>query len=116
MDTTFVKPEVEKSDRTVTEDADSYLTETTIKVALDKTGFLELIEWNPPVEKEGLSNIHFKVPDLEQAKAEMKRQGIRLVEEIIDVNFKEAVFHSDDLCGVTLCLVEYNANDLLDLI
>jgi hypothetical protein len=103
-------------DRIITEHADRAYKEIKItKVALDRTGFLELLESTPPVEKEGLDNIHLKVPNLEQAKAEMKREGIRLIEEITGPHFKEAVFHSDDLCGVTLCLVEYDAHDMLDI-
>jgi methylmalonyl-CoA mutase C-terminal domain/subunit len=116
LGTTFVKPQMEKSEWTIIEHADRDFAETKIKVALDRTGFLELLERTPLVEKEGLDNIHLKVPNLEQAKAEMKREGIRLIEEIKDPHFKEAVFHSHDLCGVTLCLVEYDAHDLLDII
>jgi catechol 2,3-dioxygenase-like lactoylglutathione lyase family enzyme len=116
LGTTFFKAQVENLERTFTEHAGRAYKETKItKVAMDRTGFLELLESTPPVAKEGLDNIHFKVPNLKQAKAEMKREGIRLVEEIEGPHFKEAVFHSDDLCGVTLCLVEYDANDMLDI-
>jgi hypothetical protein len=113
---TFVIPQFEKAEKNFTEHTDRAYQETRIKVALDRTGFLELIESNPPVEKEGLDNIHFKVPNLEQAKAEMKRKGIRLMEDIKDPHFKEAVYCSDDLCGVSLCLVEYDADDILDVV
>lgn len=115
LGTTFVKQQWGKAERTITEHVDRKLVETNRKVALDRTGFLELIEPTPPAEKEGLRNIHLKVQNFEQAKAEMKREGIRLIEEIKGPHFKEAVFHPDDLCGVRLCLVEYDAQDMLDI-
>lgn len=85
-----------------------------IKAAMDRTGFLELIETEPPTEKEGLNNIHFKVPDIEVAKAEMLKKGIRLVGDVHIGGMKEAIFLSDDLYNATICLVEYTAPSLAD--
>jgi catechol 2,3-dioxygenase-like lactoylglutathione lyase family enzyme len=85
-----------------------------IKAAMDRTGFLELIETDPPVEEEGLRNFHFKVPNIEVAKAEMIKRGIRLIGDVHIGGMKEAIFHPDDLYGATICLVEYTAPSLAD--
>ena len=118
---TFVKrvEGASKREVVITEHADCAFEEINIKNALDRTGFLELIESDPPVETEGIRSIHFKVPDIEEAKAEMKRKGIRLIKDIEfkDVKLgglREAIFHPDDVYGIRLCLVEYEAATLVD--
>ena len=84
------------------------------RVAIDRRGFLALVESAPPMEKEGLRSIHFKVPDIEQAKAEMKQKGIRLTANVKAGSMKEAVFSADYLHGVRLILNEYKAPTLID--
>ena len=118
---TFVKrvEGASKREVVITEHADRAFEEIKLKNALDRTGFLELIESDPPVQKEGIRSIHFKVPDIEEAKAEMKRKGIRLIKDVEfkDVKLgglKEAIFHPDDVYGIRLCLVEYEAPTLVD--
>lgn len=81
------------------------------RVAIDDKGYLELIE--VPDGEEGLRNVHFKVPDLEEAKAEMKRKGVRLVAEHKVGGLKEAIFHPDDVFGIRLCLIEYQAPSMI---
>jgi len=77
---------------------------------------LELIETSPPCKEEGLRSFHLKVSDLEEAKAEMKRKGVRLVAEFRHGGLKEAIFSRDDLRGVRLVLVEYHAPDVMSAI
>ncbi len=88
-----------------------------MKVAIDRTGYLELVESVPPVEKEGISNIHFRVSDIEQATEELTRKGLRLIATVDDpVGFKEAVFAPDNMHGVPLLLVEYSGPVLADVL
>ena len=81
------------------------------RIAIDPKGYLELIE--VPDGDEGLRNVHFKVADLEEAKAEMKRKGVRLVAEHKVGGVKEAIFHPDDVFGIRLCLIEYQAPSMI---
>jgi len=85
------------------------------KIALSPIG-LELIETSPPCEREGLRSFHLKVSNLEEAKAEMKGKGIRLLSEFRHGGLKEAIFSPDDLHGVRLVLVEYDAPDVISAI
>ena len=85
-----------------------------LKIAMDRRGFLELIESDPPVGKEGLRNIHFKVPDIEKAKAEMEQKGARLIADIRIGGLKEAIFSPEDCHGIRFCLVEYDTPTLVD--
>jgi|SRR5690554_713031 len=84
------------------------------RIAIDPTGYLELIETTPAMEHEGFRNMHFKVPDLEAAKAELKGKGIRLIADTKVGGLKEAIFHPDDLHGVRLCLIEYTAPSMIE--
>lgn len=77
---------------------------------------LELIEGTPPFEKEGMVSCCIKVSNLEEAKAEMKEKGIRLLEEIELGNLKEAIFSADDLHGIGLVLTEFEAPDAISAV
>jgi len=101
-----------KRERVLTEYADPSFEERGLKVAHSPIG-LELIETTPPVEKEGIRSIVLKVPDLEEAKAEMKKKGVRLLLEVKLGGLKEAIFHPDDSHGVRLCLAEYQTNTVI---
>jgi len=57
---------------------------------------------------EGLTLISLKVPNLEEAMAEMKAKGIRLVAERHE-DVRLAVYHPKDTYGVMIELIEYNA-------
>jgi hypothetical protein len=84
------------------------------RIAIDPKGYLELIQGNPPAEQEGLRNVHFKVPNLDEAKAEMKRKGVRLVADTKVGGLREAIFHPDDVYGIRLCLIEYDAPTMIE--
>jgi len=77
---------------------------------------LELIQSLSPegviaqfIEKrgEGLHAISFKVPNLEEAIAELQAKGLRLVGRIQIGRIKEAQFHPKDSFGVMIELCEY---------
>ena len=110
----FVNIEGIKVEKTITEHANRNFEESKLRIAMDRTGFLELMESTPPLEKEGLRNIHLKVPNIEQAKVEMQQKGIRLMVDIKIGGLKEAIFNPDDLHGIRLCLVEYEAPTMVD--
>lgn len=84
------------------------------RIAIDRTGYLELIQSTPATETEGFRNMHFKVSNLEEAKAELKAKGIRLIADTKVGGLKEAIFHPDDLHGVRLCLIEYTAPSMIE--
>lgn len=55
---------------------------------------------------EGLSMLILNVPDIEEAIADMKSQGIRLVGREDRHTARVASFHPKDLCGVMVELME----------
>ncbi len=110
----IMKGEV-KRERILTEYADPSFEERGLKVAHSPIG-LELIETIPSLEKEGVRSIVLKVTDLEEAKAEMKRKGVRLLVEVKLGGLREAIFCPDDLHGVRLCLAEYQTPTVIEAI
>ena len=56
---------------------------------------------------EGLHAISLKVPDIEEAIAELQSRGMRLVGRIQLGELKEAQFHPKDAYGVMIELAEY---------
>ncbi len=56
---------------------------------------------------EGVALVALKVPNLEEAIAEMKSRGVRLMQEFKSGRVKGAMFHPKDLYGVMLDLNEY---------
>ena len=77
---------------------------------------LEALEDQTPIQKEGVYCFHFKVDNLEQAKEEMKKKGVRLIREITLGTLKEAVFCRDDLHGAVIVLVEYTKPKVIEAI
>ena len=114
LETTFVSLADVKVEKTVTEHADSTLDGTKQEIFVDRTGFLALVELDPPVEKEGVRSLRFKVPNIEQARAEMKQKGVRHTADAKVGSMKEAMFSTDDLHGVRLILNEYAAPTFVD--
>jgi hypothetical protein len=102
--------------KTTTEASDLAFEKTRIKFAIDRRGFMELIESIPPVQKEGMRNIHYKVPSLDEAKEEMRLKGYRLIADVKMGNLKEAIFNPEDCCGIRLCFIEYNEPSLVEAI
>ena len=87
-----------------------------IRLAIDTTGYLELVETRSTSAREGFRNVHFKVTDIEEAKSELKAKGIRLIADSQIGGLREAIFHPDDLHGIRLCLVQYDAASMIDAI
>ena len=100
----------------IPEHGDRTLEETKLKIAIDRTGFFALAESSPPIEKEGVSALHVKVSNLEQAKAEMEQKGFRLTATVKVGSIKEAVYSAGDLHGIQFVLMEYEAPTLIDAI
>jgi len=58
---------------------------------------------------EGLSLLSLKVTNVEEAMAEMKSRGIRLVNMIDRPKMKAAIYHPKDTFGVMIELIEYKS-------
>ena len=58
---------------------------------------------------EGVSLLSFKVSNVDEAMAEMKARGIRLVNMIDRPKMKAAIYHPKDTFGVMIELIEYKA-------
>jgi len=58
---------------------------------------------------EGLSFLSLKVTNIEEAVAEMKSRGIRLIRRVERSSFRGATFHPKDTYGVMIELLEYKA-------
>lgn len=56
---------------------------------------------------EGLSLLSLKVANLDEAMAEMKSRGIRLVGQMEHGKMKAAIYHPKDAYGVMIELIEY---------
>jgi len=111
LGTTFQRSPTSDIVKTLTEHGQRVLKEKEtkyVKVAISPTG-LELVETSPPCDQEGIRSFHFKVSNLEEAKTQMKNKGIHLLTEIKHGGLKEAIFDPDDLHGIRLVLVEYDA-------
>ena len=115
FDTTFEMCPADTLIRKPTKHADPSFETIKIRLAISPLG-LELLESDPPAETEGVRSFHFKVPNLEEAKAEMEAKGVRLLTEVIYGNLKEAVFCPDDLSGARLVLTEFDAPSAVDAI
>ena len=109
-----VPPDIKRI-KTITKYADPAAEVVKMRIAISPTG-LELVETDPPPEKEGLRSVMFKVPDLEQAKADMQKKGVRLIADIKLGGLKEALFRADDLHGTRVALVEYNTPTVMEAI
>lgn len=114
LGTTFIDLSDVRDERAITDNVVRTFEETERRCAIDRTGFIELIESTPPVEKEGLRTVVFKVSNLEQAKAEMQQKGIRIGADVKFGGAKEVIFNSADLNGVRLCFVDYDAPTFVD--
>ena len=100
--------------KALSEHSDAAYENARARAAIDRRGFIELVESDPPVGKSAVRNIHFKVPDLDAAVTEMEQKGYRLVKRIEIGGLDEAVFHPDDFYGIRLCFVEYEQPTLVD--
>lgn len=88
-----------------------------LRTYLDPLG-IELVAGTTPdglvaktIEKkgEGLTAICFKVPNLDEAVAELQAKGLKLVGTLSMGNLREAQFHPKDSYGVMIELCEYQA-------
>ena len=102
-----------KAEVTITEHADPSTERVQSRDAMSPIG-LEVLQTIPPVEKEGVRAIAFKVSNLDEAKEEMKKKGVRHIKDIKIGGFREAVFHPDDVHGIRLCLYQYQAPTIVD--
>ena len=99
-------------------------TEFTEPVMVEQLGFrqtleplgIEFVESTSPdgpiaktieLKGEGVGLIGLKVPDLEEAVAEMESRGFRLVSRVEQGQLKAAQFHPKDTFGVMIELLEY---------
>ena len=110
---TFYRVPVEELKRTVTEHGDRAFEELVHKVAISPMG-LHLREESLPVTKEGVFSFHLKVSNLDEAKAEMKAKGIRLLMELEQGGQRGAVYSPEDLHGIKLVLVEYEGPSAIE--
>ena len=58
---------------------------------------------------EGVICLSLKVSDLDEAMAQMKSRGIRLIGQVRHRNTRSALYHPRDTHGVGIGLIEYEA-------
>lgn len=83
------------------------------RVAMDHGGFFEFLETAQSKEGEGFRNIHFKVADMNVAKREMEKRGIKLLAEHHIGGVWETVYNPAELFGIRLCFVQYNGPSMI---
>jgi len=90
------------------------------RAAYNPLGF-EFVEPNDPNglaarafagAKEGDLCISLKVPDIEEAIAEMESKGMKLLARMQIGKLKEAAFETSQTCGVMIELCEYPGSDI----
>ncbi|MFC1929668.1 VOC family protein [Chloroflexota bacterium] len=86
----------------------------TFKNAVSHDLGIELFEQDPPPPRFGVRNITWRVDDIEKAKEEMKKKGIRLLGARKCGHWKEAVFSADDMYGVRWVLNEYEGPNVFE--
>lgn len=77
-----------------------------LAVAISTLG-IELHEV-PPSESEGFRRLHLKVTDVEEAKADMERKGIRIDNQIIIGGLRELLLNEHDCHGIRIGLIGYD--------
>lgn len=87
---------------------------TRMSMAMDKSGYLELIQAHPPTTRERVRNIHFKVDDIEEAIVEMRAKGYRLVSNIRIGRMREAVWGAREAHGLRMCMVQYDGPSMIE--
>lgn len=75
------------------------------RLAMDTDGLFELVEM--PGADEGIRNIHYRVDDIDAAKAHFVARGLRVVKDLKAGTVREVIFDGRDLNGVRACLVHY---------
>ncbi|WP_169566237.1 VOC family protein [Microbacterium luticocti] len=75
------------------------------RIAMDTDGCFELVEL--PDTPEGVRNIHFRVDDVEAAKAHCLAEGLRVVRDLRAGAVREVIFERQDLNGVRVCIAAY---------
>ena len=87
---------------------------TRMSMAMDRAGYLELIQSHPPTTHERVRNVHFKVDDIEEAIVEMRAKGYRLVGNVRIGRMREAIFGARELRGLRMCIVQYDGPSMID--
>lgn len=87
---------------------------TRMSMAMDRAGYLELIQAHPPTTHERVRNIHFKVDDIEAAIVEMRGKGYRLVSNIRIGRMREAVWGAREAHGLRMCMVQYDGPSMIE--
>lgn len=87
---------------------------TRMSMAMDRAGYLELIQAHPPTSHERVRNVHFKVDDIEEAIVAMRARGYRLVSNIRIGRMREAVWGAREAHGLRMCMVQYDGPSMID--
>ncbi|WP_269304223.1 VOC family protein [Aeromicrobium sp. HA] len=116
LDTTFIRVDFGSPGlvRFFPADVSQEGSDASISVAMDRKGYLELIQTHPPTSRERVRNIHFKVDDIDAAIAMMRSRGHRLVQNLQIGTMREAVFGARETRGLRMCLVQYDASSMID--
>lgn len=75
------------------------------RIAMDTSGMFELIEL--PDEQPGFRNIHYRVDDIEAAKAHFIAEGLTVVRDLYAGPIREVIFDGSTFGGIRVCLMQY---------
>lgn len=76
------------------------------RIAMDTSGMFELIEL--PDQTPGFRNIHYRVDDIEAAKAHFIAEGMTVVRDLYAGPIREVIFDGDSFGGIRVCLMQYD--------
>ena len=74
---------------------------------------IELFEPDPPVEKEGVRNITWRVDNIEEAKEKIMKRGVSHLFDAKCGYWKESVFSTDGMYGVRTVFNEYRGDSVI---
>lgn len=118
LDTEFLRFEFDGSvevQRLAADGSDGQeLSATSTVMAMDRKGYLELIQTNPPTNIEGFRNIHFKVQDIDQAVTQMRHNGFKIIANMRIGGLREAILDSTQAFGMRMCLVQYSGPSMIE--
>lgn len=80
-----------------------------IKAAISSQG-MELLVENPPLTETSIRSFHFRVPDLEQAREQVEKNGGKVKGQFSVGNVKEMVC---DIYGARIILMSYSGDNVI---
>lgn len=84
------------------------------RIAMDTSGMFELIELKD--QEPGFRNIHYRVDNIEEAKAHFIAEGMTVVRDLYAGPIREVIFDGDTFGGIRVCLMQYEGDSFAEVV